>query len=106
MVACGSSAVKITNRALGAGVLRFAGGYALGPLLVARCSGKVFAESAMATNRQQVVCSQCDKPEEYCTCEKYCTICKGQLNIRLGVDGLYYCPDCREACDVALANDR
>jgi hypothetical protein len=75
-------------------------------LLVAGCSGKVFSESAMATNRQQVVCSQCDKPEEYCTCEKYCTICKGQLNIRLGVDGLYYCPDCREACDVALANDR
>ena len=58
----------------------------------------------MAANRQQVVCSQCNKSEEYCDCEKYCTIYKGQSNVRLGVDGLYYCPDCREACDVALAN--
>ena len=31
----------------------------------------------------QVVCSQCDKPEESCVCEKYCTICKGQSNIRV-----------------------
>jgi hypothetical protein len=60
----------------------------------------------MAANRQQVVCSQCDKSEESCTCEKYCTICKGQSNVRMGIDGLYYCPECREACDVALANDR
>lgn len=55
---------------------------------------------------QQVLCSQCDQPEESCTCEKYCTICKGQTSVRLGVDGLYYCPDCREACDIALANNR
>jgi hypothetical protein len=75
-------------------------------LLVAKPSGKVFSGGAMAANRQQVVCSQCDKSEEYCVCEKYCTICKGQSNVRLGVDGLYYCPECREACDVALANDR
>src|SRR5580704_15005390 len=25
-----------------------------------------------------IVCSQCDKTEHDCTCEKYCTICKGQ----------------------------
>jgi hypothetical protein len=60
----------------------------------------------MAANRQQVLCSQCDKSEEYCTCEKYCSICKGQTTVRLCTDGLYYCPECREACDVALANDR
>jgi hypothetical protein len=60
----------------------------------------------MVANRDQVVCSQCDRSEESCTCEKYCTICKGQSNVRMGVDGLYYCPDCREACDVALANNR
>ena len=66
---------------------------------------KFFVEVRMAA-RQQVLCSQCDKTEEYCTCEKYCAICKGQLNVRLAVDGLYYCPDCREACDVALANER
>ena len=51
------------------------------------------------------ICSQCDKAEEYCRCEKYCTICKGQLNVKLCEDGLYYCPDCREACDVALASN-
>ena len=56
--------------------------------------------------RAPVVCVMCDQPEERCTCEKYCTICKGQNNIRLGADGLYYCPDCREACDVPPANTR
>jgi hypothetical protein len=53
-----------------------------------------------------IVCSQCDKTEQDCSCEKYCTICKGQDKVRLCSDGLYYCPDCREACDVALANYR
>ncbi len=74
-------------------------------LLAGRRSVRVFGEARMAA-RQQVRCSQCDKAEEYCTCEKYCAICKGQTNVRLCVDGLYYCPDCREACDVALANER
>jgi hypothetical protein len=74
-------------------------------LLVAQPSGTVSSEALMAA-RPQIVCTQCDKPEEFCTCEKYCTICKGQHNIRLCADGLYYCPDCREACDVALANER
>jgi hypothetical protein len=53
---------------------------------------------------QQVLCSQCDKTEQACNCEKYCTICKVQLHVRLAQDGLYYCPDCREACDVSWAN--
>jgi hypothetical protein len=26
--------------------------------------------------------------------------------VRLAVDGLYYCPDCREACDVAWASSQ
>jgi hypothetical protein len=51
-----------------------------------------------------ILCSVCDKPEGQCICEKYCTICKGQHKVRLCADGLYYCPDCREACDVSLAN--
>jgi hypothetical protein len=51
----------------------------------------------------QILCVQCDKPEQDCSCDKYCTICKGQQGVRLCIDGLYYCPDCREACDVALA---
>jgi hypothetical protein len=59
----------------------------------------------MPAGHPQIVCTQCEKTEEYCVCEKYCTICKGQHNVRLCADGLYYCPDCREACDVALAND-
>jgi hypothetical protein len=49
-----------------------------------------------------VLCSQCDKPEPQCTCEKFCCFCQSQYNIRLCVDGLYYCPDCREACDVRV----
>jgi hypothetical protein len=53
--------------------------------------------------KQQVLCSQCDKMEEECKCDKYCVICKGHSNVRLCMDSLYYCPDCREACDVALA---
>ena len=51
-------------------------------------------------------CAMCDMPEDRCTCEKYCAICKGQHNVRMGADGLYYCPECREACDVPLANSR
>ena len=74
-------------------------------LLATRHSARVFLEARMAA-RQQVRCAQCDKSEEYCTCEKYCCICKGQQNVRMAVDGLYYCPDCREACDVALANEQ
>ena len=49
------------------------------------------------------LCSQCDKSENQCTCEKYCCHCKSMENIHLGIDGLYYCSDCREACDVPLA---
>jgi hypothetical protein len=51
-----------------------------------------------------VVCAQCDKPERQCTCDRFCMLCKGQDNIQLGEDGQYYCPDCREACDIRLAN--
>ncbi len=55
------------------------------------------------TGQVATVCAQCDKPEAECTCDKYCCYCQAQHNIRMGVDGLYYCPDCREACDVRLA---
>jgi hypothetical protein len=62
--------------------------------------------SREATMQGPTHCAQCDLPEERCTCEKYCTICKGQHNVRLCMDGLYYCPDCREACEVSLASSR
>jgi hypothetical protein len=56
---------------------------------------------------ESVLCSVCDKPESQCTCERYCCYCQGVERIRLCADGQYYCPDCREACDihVAGAND-
>ena len=50
-----------------------------------------------------VVCAQCDKTEHNCTCEKYCSFCQSMENIRLCDDGMYYCPDCREACDLHVA---
>ena len=50
------------------------------------------------------LCSQCEKSESKCTCEKYCCFCQSQHNVRLCVDGLYYCPDCREACDLHTAD--
>jgi len=62
--------------------------------------------SLEAPMQGQTLCAQCDLPEDRCSCERYCTICKGQLNVRLCSDGLYYCPDCREACDVSLASSR
>ncbi len=44
-------------------------------------------------------CAQCDEPESKCQCERYCCLCMSQYNVRLVGDGLYYCADCREACD-------
>jgi len=102
MVACDSFAVKIRRSC---GLLAVCQSLPLALLLVAQPSGTVSSEAFMAAH-QQIVCTQCDQPEDSCRCEKYCTICKGQHNVRLCADGLYYCPDCREACDVALANER
>ena len=51
-----------------------------------------------------VVCMQCEKRERDCVCDRYCCICTGQFEIRLCNDGLYYCPDCREACDVNVVS--
>ncbi len=54
----------------------------------------------------QVVCVLCDRPEEECKCVRYCCYCKGQTGIRLCIDGQYYCPDCREACDIRVVDSR
>lgn len=48
-------------------------------------------------------CSSCEKPEVECKCDRYCCYCQGQEHIRLAADGQYYCPECREACDLPLA---
>lgn len=55
----------------------------------------------MATD---VVCMQCDQTEYKCKCGRYCCYCQGQENIRMCMDGRYYCPDCREACEISVAN--
>ncbi len=72
-------------------------------LLCSGTVGRVRWEGVMAG---PVVCTQCEKTEHDCACEKYCTICKGQHAVRLCTDGLYYCPECREACDVSVASSR
>jgi len=46
------------------------------------------------------ICSQCDREEARCACEKYCILCQGLNDVRLCADGAYYCRDCREACDL------
>jgi hypothetical protein len=50
-----------------------------------------------------VVCAQCNQPENKCKCVRYCCYCQGLEGICLCVDGQYYCPDCREACEVRVA---
>ena len=49
------------------------------------------------------LCVQCDKPERQCMCDRYCCYCQGAYGIKLCADGKFYCPDCREACDIHLA---
>jgi len=53
-----------------------------------------------------IVCSICEKPEAECLCVRYCCICTGLDGVRLCADGLYYCPACRDACEVKLAESR
>jgi hypothetical protein len=45
-------------------------------------------------------CAVCDREESKCDCEKYCGLCQGAHDVRLCKDGLYYCLECREACDM------
>lgn len=49
--------------------------------------------------REAFKCAQCDLPEDRCQCTKYCCLCQNPDSVRLVGDGLYYCSDCREACD-------
>lgn len=45
-------------------------------------------------------CGVCEQEEARCECEKYCCLCQGAHDVRLCQDGLYYCLECREACDL------
>jgi hypothetical protein len=49
---------------------------------------------------QEFICSVCELPEKRCECEKYCVLCQSTYEARLCEDGQYYCPPCREACDL------
>ena len=50
------------------------------------------------------LCNMCGREETDCQCERYCMVCKSDSDPRLCTDGCYYCLDCREACDFAVAN--
>lgn len=49
---------------------------------------------------EKYVCSVCDLEESRCKCERYCYLCQGANDVRLCQDGVYYCLECREACDL------
>ena len=49
---------------------------------------------------EQFRCAFCDLEESRCQCDRYCFMCQGGDNVRLCQDGMYYCLDCREACDL------
>ena len=57
----------------------------------------------MYGSKTKVNCIQCDMPEDRCDCERYCCLCSSQIEIRLCLDGLYYCAACREACEYKVA---
>ena len=65
---------------------------------------KASGVSSGRTATMATVCIQCEKTEAECTCEKYCSFCQSQFDIHLCMDGIYYCPDCREACDIRRAD--
>lgn len=46
------------------------------------------------------ICTMCDKSEKECHCDRFCTICKSDYNVRLCYDGCYYCQVCREVCEL------
>lgn len=44
------------------------------------------------------ICTICGERERDCQCERFCTLCKADHDVRLCEDGCYYCFDCREVC--------
>ncbi len=48
------------------------------------------------------VCAMCDKHEVSCQCDKFCTICKSDENVRLCFDGCHYCEGCRDVCELSV----
>jgi hypothetical protein len=52
----------------------------------------------MSSVKTKFRCMQCEMSEAQCSCEKYCSSCQSQMDVRLCEDGLFYCTACREAC--------
>ena len=73
-------------------------------LVAAFCLAYSLRRGSVMATTGPVLCILCDKPEQQCTCDRYCAYCKGLEGIRLCVDGQYYCPDCREACDIRVVD--
>lgn len=48
---------------------------------------------------QSFQCGVCDLTEDRCVCPRFCSLCQNPETVRLCGDGLWYCYDCREACD-------
>ena len=44
-------------------------------------------------------CGNFNQLEEHCKCDRYCTLCQSDNQVRLCEDGYYYSKDCRDACD-------
>ncbi len=47
----------------------------------------------------EYICVICAKTEALCECDKFCILCKSDEDVRLCIDGCYYCGICREVCD-------
>jgi hypothetical protein len=53
----------------------------------------------MAFTKVKFRCATCEMTEERCECDRFCFLCMGQHHVRLCEDGLFYCLECREACE-------
>ena len=72
---------------------------------ISRAAAALYTEPMSAKpGTSRVVCMQCEQSEARCECDKYCVLCQSQVDIRLCVDGLFYCEPCRTACDYKTAD--
>ena len=51
---------------------------------------------------REFFCTACNMTEVKCQCEKYCILCRSDVQVRLCQDGCYYCRECREVCEFSV----
>ena len=51
---------------------------------------------------QPFICLVCELPEDRCLCDRYCNLCLSDHEVRLCFDGMMYCLECREACELSV----